>query len=202
MPTVETSTRICGIVPGTVLCVLNEARVADVPVEDVPEYTTPLRFSEIVTDPVLVCIKVNGEFAGVHWEPTALLVQAAAVPEPGSIVIRSKNTLPDGVLNVMKSVTGKEPVTGGPVKFWIVPPVRPAKEPVLGVPAVIWFATSLVEEKKIPLLDAVSITRTVPFQLAIPETLVANAGTAARVEPAMITVKNCPNFIFVESPPS
>jgi hypothetical protein len=85
---------------------------------------------------------------------------------------KSKKIVPLGTVNVAKSAIEIEPVTGGPERFWIVPPVRPVYEPSDG-PAWNRLAVPTLLKKAIPVVPTV----TVPFMLAVPLTGVAETLT-------------------------
>jgi hypothetical protein len=116
---------------------------------------------------------VNGELGGVQTVPIAALLQAAAVPVPGRISVKSKCTVPAATLNVTKSGIDTGPVIDGPTRFMMVPPVSPEKSPVLGLPGTYELGVfDPVELKKIPPLFTVAL----PEKVAVPVTLSAMAG--------------------------
>ena len=105
---------------------------------------------------------------GVHTLPTVFDPQAAFVPSPGVILVRSKMTGPPGTVKVMNAGTLTVPVNAAPVRFWIVPPVRPAKPPVLGLLALKKLGVIPLSAKNTP----PELTVTVPLKLAWPVAMV------------------------------
>lgn len=111
--------------------------------------------------------------------PIAELVQPAAEPTPGMILVRSKCTVPALALKVAKSEIETGPVIDGPTRFLIVPLVSPLNVPVFGDPGtyelVVFDPVSL---KKIPPPFGLEgpVTVALPEKVAVPVTLSAMAG--------------------------
>lgn len=166
-----TSARTSVMCPGVVTCAVKSPPVGLEPLADVPEYAIPLKAKVTVT-PVFVCVRVKGEPVGVQTLPILLFVQLAAVPVPAKMFCKSKKIVPLGTVNVAKSTIEIGPVTGGPERFWMVPPVRPVYEPSDG-PAWNRLAVPMLLKKATPVVPTV----TVPFMLAVPLTAVAEALT-------------------------
>ena len=111
--------------------------------------------------------------AGVQIAPGVLLAQAACVPTPGAIKVRSKVIgAATPWLNVMKPGTLVDPVEGPPVNERMVPPVNPAKEPVSRAPGVL---TNVGLKRML-----VRSTLTFPAMFACPDTAAARAEVALK----------------------
>lgn len=152
----------------------------------------PLITNVISTVLGVICSRVNGEPGGVHKAPITFPAQFAAVPIPGAIFVRLKKTVPALTVNDAKSVTEIDPVNGGPVRVFKVPPDNPVNVPVLREGA----AGVIVDPK----LMAVGVTVTLPLKLAWPVTDVAKEGIANRLPRARASI--APNLIRkINSPP-